>query len=256
MTAQNKAAPLLEIVRGSVVGVEFDEHKMVSSATVKTSSGNRSVPCTAVVASMGPWTSLSREWGGAFSQVPEVQGLKAHSIVMKSSGVSPVALFTKYQEDGKEIEFYPRPNGTVYWCGEADDWHSPVLDSPGSVVADPGSISRLLMRGSEMSPTYLSQIPERTAACHLPVVCTKDGGSAPPIIGELLNPCSDSKDGEPRTKSNAFIATGHSCWGILQAPSTGFGLAELIVTGKSSKIDLSEYAPAGHPSTGIPSIAQ
>ena len=39
------------------------------------------------------------------------------------------------------------------------------------------------------------------------------------------------------------MAAGHYCWGILNSPATGKGLAELIVNGKSS-IDLSAFDPA------------
>jgi glycine/D-amino acid oxidase-like deaminating enzyme len=35
-----------------------------------------------------------------------------------------------------------------------------------------------------------------------------------------------------------YIATGHSCWGILNSPVTGLMMSELIVDGKISSIDL------------------
>ena len=146
-----------------------------------------------------------------------------------------MALFCSYREEDdkeKEVEFYPRPNGTTYWCGEADDWHAPVLEEPGCVEPDEDAIAKLLKRGSQLSPAFLAGAsPLRVAACHLPVVCTPDGGSSHAIVGEL------------RPGSGAFVATGHSCWGILQAPSTGSALAELIATGESRNVDLSEYRP-------------
>ena len=52
-----------------------------------------------------------------------------------------------------------------------------------------------------------------------------------PVIGRL-----------PAYKS-VYMAAGHYCWGILNSPATGKGLAELIVNGKSS-IDLSAFDPA------------
>ena len=236
-STSNATTPLLQIVRGSVVGVGFDDREgTVSSATVLC-KGDRiqHLACSAVVAAMGPWTGRAKAWGGAFDQIPaQIQGLKAHSIVVKSEGASPVALFFNYHEDDgidKEIEFYPRPNGTTYWCGEADDWHAPVTEEPGCVKPDPDAIAKLLRRGSELSPAFLAAAPERVAACHLPVVCTTGGSSSHAIVGEL-------RDG-----SGAFVATGHSCWGILQAPSTGSALADLIATGQSRTIDLSEYRP-------------
>ena len=53
----------------------------------------------------------------------------------------------------------------------------------------------------------------RETACYLPVATTGD------IVAGTLN------DG-------VFVATGHSCWGILNGPATGQGLAELILSGK------------------------
>ena len=150
---------------------------------------------------------------------------------MKSEGVSPVALFCNFSdEDGKEkeVEFYPRPNGTTYWCGEAEDWHAPVTEEPGHVAPDPNAVANLISRGSELFQIFSQRGSERVA-CHLPVVCSDDGGSREPLIGEL---CKGSR---------AFVATGHSCWGILQAPSTGLALADLI-TRESSVVDLSLYA--------------
>ena len=41
----------------------------------------------------------------------------------------------------------------------------------------------------------------------------------------------------------AFVATGHSVWGILNAPATGEALAELIVEGAARTVDLSPFAP-------------
>ena len=42
----------------------------------------------------------------------------------------------------------------------------------------------------------------------------------------------------------AYIATGHSVWGILNAPATGEALAELIVDGRAETIDLDPFDPA------------
>mmetsp|Transcript_9924 Transcript_9924/g.20764 ORF Transcript_9924/g.20764 Transcript_9924/m.20764 type:complete len:124 (-) Transcript_9924:64-435(-) len=39
----------------------------------------------------------------------------------------------------------------------------------------------------------------------------------------------------------AYVAAGHSVWGILQGPATGKALAELIATGKSDFVDLAPF---------------
>jgi glycine/D-amino acid oxidase-like deaminating enzyme len=39
------------------------------------------------------------------------------------------------------------------------------------------------------------------------------------------------------------VATGHSVWGILNAPATGEAMAELIVDGAARTVDLSRFDP-------------
>jgi glycine/D-amino acid oxidase-like deaminating enzyme len=46
-----------------------------------------------------------------------------------------------------------------------------------------------------------------------------------------------------RGAEGAYIATGHSVWGILNAPATGKAMAELIVDGAASTVDLSPFDP-------------
>ena len=42
----------------------------------------------------------------------------------------------------------------------------------------------------------------------------------------------------------AFVATGHSCWGILNAPASGLAMAELIADGEARCVDLKPFSPA------------
>jgi glycine/D-amino acid oxidase-like deaminating enzyme len=44
----------------------------------------------------------------------------------------------------------------------------------------------------------------------------------------------------------AYVATGHSVWGILNAPATGEAVAELLLDGETT-IDLSPFDPARLP---------
>jgi glycine/D-amino acid oxidase-like deaminating enzyme len=41
---------------------------------------------------------------------------------------------------------------------------------------------------------------------------------------------------------NAYVATGHSVWGILNAPATGEAMAELILDGAAT-LDLTRFHP-------------
>ena len=65
----------------------------------------------------------------------------------------------------------------------------------------------------------------RAVACHLPVA---EHGL--PLIGSLGAGC--------------YVATGHSCWGILNGPATGKALAELISDGAAACLDLRPFAPS------------
>jgi len=39
----------------------------------------------------------------------------------------------------------------------------------------------------------------------------------------------------------AFVAAGHSVWGILQGPITGKAMAELLLDGESKTLDLTDF---------------
>ena len=51
----------------------------------------------------------------------------------------------------------------------------------------------------------------------------------------MIGPVSDVK--------GAYVATGHSVWGILNAPATGEAMAELILDGRASTLDLTAFFP-------------
>jgi glycine/D-amino acid oxidase-like deaminating enzyme len=67
-------------------------------------------------------------------------------------------------------------------------------------------------------------------ACFRPV--TQDGL---PLIGAV--------PGAP----GVYVATGHSVWGILNAPATGEAMAELILDGLSKVVNLSLFDTARLP---------
>ena len=47
--------------------------------------------------------------------------------------------------------------------------------------------------------------------------------------------------------SGAYVATGHSVWGMLNAPATGEAMAELILDGSARTIDLTAFGLARLP---------
>ena len=48
----------------------------------------------------------------------------------------------------------------------------------------------------------------------------------------------------------AFVATGHNCWGMLNAPGSGYAMAELMAEGTSREVDLAPFAPSRLPVSG------
>ena len=67
-------------------------------------------------------------------------------------------------------------------------------------------------------------------ACFRPV--TEDGL---PLIGAVPG------------VEGAYVATGHSVWGMLNAPATGEAMAELILDGAARHVDLAPFAPGRLP---------
>jgi glycine/D-amino acid oxidase-like deaminating enzyme len=179
----------------------------------------------AVVIAMGPWSVLAAQW----LQLPPVYGLKGHSLVFDTgTRVPPEALFLEYQEASGEAqgpEIFPRTDGTTYVCALSSE--SPLPLDPATVMPDPGAIDRLHAMCSRISPVLGSSKVVASQACHRPV--TRDGL---PMIGKV-----------PKL-TGAYVATGHSVWGILNAPATGEAMAELILDGAARTVDLSAFDPS------------
>ncbi|XP_021714381.1 putative oxidoreductase TDA3 [Chenopodium quinoa] len=218
-----------EVVIGRVDEVGFDEKDEGRVDSVVLNDG-RVLYADSVVLALGPWSSKL----ALVSSLFRVYGLKAHSIVLEPKEpdlISPHALFLTYYpaHGGRPMdpEVYPRPTGEVYICGMSSTEEVP--DDPEQVTPNPESIKILKQVAGNVSTHLKEGEAQVTAeqACFLP--STDDGV---PVIGEL-----------PGMKG-CFVATGHSCWGILNGPATGAALAELVIAGKTSIADLSPFSPA------------
>jgi glycine/D-amino acid oxidase-like deaminating enzyme len=179
----------------------------------------------AVVIALGPWSILASRW----LPLPGVFGLKGHSLVFDTGAAIPAqALFLDYQEaDGALLspEVFPRADGTTYVCAISSE--SPLPVDPATVAPDEGAIERLHALCRNLSPALADAEVLARQACFRPV--TEDGL---PLIGALPG------------IAGAYVATGHSVWGILNAPATGEALAELILDGAARTLDLSPFDPA------------
>lgn len=222
----------------------------------------RELSADAVVLALGPWLGhAARDWdlprGVA---LPAVSGQRAHSVVLRprprrrdaggsSSGgaaaaaganadvaaVSATAVFAAVARRDRvaEPEFYPRPDGTVYVCGESDDAPLPAVSSAAAAAAaaeeelksnapssfDPKRTAMLRDMAAAVSPAALAcpgaaeLVSEQ--ACYLPL--PPPGGDGLPVIGPV------------RGAENLFVCGGHSCWGILKGPVSGKRVAEMVV---------------------------
>ncbi len=198
---------------GRVFGVEVDGEAVAGDA---------------VVIAMGPWSMLAATW----LPLPAVFGLKGHSLVFDTGTDVPAdALFLDYREETGAVhspEVFPRADGTTYVCAISSQ--SPVPLDPATVVPDEGAIERLEVMCARLSPVLAQSPILARQACFRPVA--RDGL---PLIGRVPG------------VANAYVATGHSVWGILNAPATGEAMAELILDGAARTVDLAPFDPARLP---------
>jgi glycine/D-amino acid oxidase-like deaminating enzyme len=197
---------------GDVIGVDLDGERLEGEA---------------VIIAMGPWSVLATQW----LSLPPVFGMKGHSLLFETGEmIPPEALFLEYAEAAGSIlspEVFPRADGTTYVCAISSDAPLPV--DPEFVVPDDGAIDRLRALCGRISPVLANSRVLASQACYRPT--TQDGL---PLIGAI-----------PGARG-AYVATGHSVWGILNAPATAEAVAELVLDGAAT-IDLSAFDPARLP---------
>jgi glycine/D-amino acid oxidase-like deaminating enzyme len=189
--------------------------------------GSETLDADAAVIAMGPWTGRL----APRLRLPRVQGLKGHSVTLTGAKVPAHALFVEYRTaDGRSLEpeIFPRPDGDVYVCGMADP--TPLPDTPEAVEVSVAACETLARAAGRVSTALAAARIDRRQACYRPV--TADGL---PLIGRVPG------------VAGAYVATGHGPWGMLNAPATGLALAELIVDGAPSLLDLTPFDPARLP---------
>lgn len=216
-----------EVVCGARVEAVLQENGAVRAVKIRNAAGEISnMECDALVLAMGPWTIDAMAW---FPGLPPIIAQKAASLVIKET-VPPQALFSEFvnaRGDARSPEAYPRAD-EVYLCQSALAEELPA--DPSSIVAHESDVDSLREFARALSSKLAEALDDETKvtaqACNLPI--SPDGI---PIIGPI-----------PDT-SNAFVASGHSCWGILNSPATGKALAELIVHGVPITLNLEPFHP-------------
>jgi glycine/D-amino acid oxidase-like deaminating enzyme len=179
----------------------------------------------AVVIAMGPWSLMAAAW----MHLPAVFGQRSPSLVYDTgTDVTADALFLEYHEGSAvaaTVEVFPRADGSTLITASSDQ--APLPLDPAVVTADQNEVDRLQAISERLSPFFRPERIIARQACFRPV--TQDGL---PLIGKV-----------PQIEG-VYVATGHSVWGILNAPATGQALAELIAEGVSLTTDLEPFDPA------------
>ena len=177
----------------------------------------------AVVIAMGPWSILATRW----LPLPAVYGYKGHSLIFQTGeAIAAEALFLEYQESSGEVltpEIFPRADGTTWVCAVSSTEPLPI--DPAQVAPDEGAHARIEAMCRTISPALATAPIIARQACFRPV--TDDGL---PLIGTV-----PGVDG-------AYVATGYSVWGMLNAPATGEAVSELILDGAARQVDLRPFA--------------
>src|SRR5262245_50211117 len=178
----------------------------------------------AVVIAMGPWSIQGARW----LPLPAVFGYKGHSLVFETGAAVPAeALFLEYREPGGEIltpELFPRADGTT-WVGAISALR-PLPVDPADTTPDERAHARIEALCRKISPALAAAPIKARQACFRPV--TEDGL---PLIGAVPG------------IEGAYVATGHSVWGMLNAPATGEAMSELILEGGPRQVDLQPFEP-------------
>uniref|UniRef100_A0A7S2YFH0 FAD dependent oxidoreductase domain-containing protein n=1 Tax=Entomoneis paludosa TaxID=265537 RepID=A0A7S2YFH0_9STRA len=235
----------IQVVKGTCVGVESDQGsqrgaRKVTAVQYQTSDDTHEpllLPADCVVVSAGPWSCAAEDWfRGSGVQLP-MEGVKSTSIVWKKPShmetVDGTALFCGEDDRfGTHLEVYPRPDNTIYICGIGGSDYISMEDLKGGAFrsqcdAKEQRVEAAMASFQEMSSVYKQEGElDRSQACMRP--CPPD---AMPYMGPIPG------------YEGAFINAGHNCWGIAWAPACGLAMAELIVDGESSTIDLAPFDP-------------
>ncbi|KAE8372838.1 FAD dependent oxidoreductase [Aspergillus bertholletiae] len=223
--AEEKGA---KITLGSVTNIDYSGGVVKSVTYMSKENGEfQIIPATDVVIAAGPWTR---------SVLPDapISATRAHSVVIRPARpVSGYTLFTNIEipanfDPSKSSrptvaspEIYARPDNTVYCCGEGD--HTvPLPKTTADVEVDQERCQEIINQVGSISDELRDGQVYVRQACYLPNVTAARGG---PLVGHA------------GTKG-LYLATGHTCWGIQNAPGTGKLISEFVFDGaaKSAKI--------------------
>ncbi|KAH8695111.1 FAD dependent oxidoreductase [Talaromyces proteolyticus] len=214
----------VNIVLGKATGIDQESDGVKSiSYTDKASGESRTIPATDVIVSAGPWTQA------VYPPAP-ISATRAHSVVIRPTRpVSAYTLFTNIELPSPSNpkrstvttpEIYARPDDTVYACGDGDHL-VPLPETTADVEVDELLCQDIINSVGSISDELKFGDVAKRQACYLPNVAAGGG----PLIGHT-------------GIKGLYLASGHTCWGIQNAPGTGKLISEFVFEGsaKSAKI--------------------
>ena len=205
---------------------DLTQKKVVSITYIdKATSRQHTLPATTVVLAAGPWTP---------TLLPNIQihPLRAHSVTIKlQRPVSPYCLFSDIHPTAGakpiSLEIYPRLNNEVYICSQGD-LDTPLPPPGNAVEVSSDSCQDIINAARSVSDELRNGQVTGRRACYLPVLDI--GANNVPLVGHT-------------ELAGLVLATGHSCWGISNAPGTGKAISELIFDGQMSCRDAASLDP-------------
>ncbi|TLD19720.1 hypothetical protein PspLS_09492 [Pyricularia sp. CBS 133598] len=221
-----------------VTAIDYNHGKGVHGVEILERNSNRRATLgddvTDVMVAAGSWTST-------LLPKTEIGGVRAHSVVWEVD-VTPHAVFTNINlprgyipshrlsrgevvKASKKLvssdpEAYARPFKEVYACGAVD--HEVELPPTADLVmVDERHCDDIITWLGLVSPVLADAAVKHKQACYMPL---REGGDEEPMFGRTLTP-------------GLWLAAGHSCWGIQNAPACGLLMAEMLMDGKTSSVD-------------------
>ncbi|KAK2597034.1 hypothetical protein N8I77_012908 [Diaporthe amygdali] len=222
----------VRFVEGSAEAIVYSNTRdEVQSVTYrdKKSGREQQLPATNVVLAAGPWTQR------LLPEAP-IGGERSHSIVIDPGrDVSPTIIFFDaghiFPGDTKnQLEVYPRPDKTVYMCGQTD-YGANLPATTDEVEVNPNLCQELVENIAIVSPDLAKSQVLIRQACFRPIVNLE---GRDPELGPLL--------GFTGIKG-LVLAAGHNQWGINNSPITGKIISDLVFDGQAMSANISELDP-------------
>ncbi|TRM66895.1 FAD dependent oxidoreductase [Schizophyllum amplum] len=219
-----------DLILGRATGVEQKAGHVTGVTFVDNDTGDtKTLSATHVVLSAGAWSSR------VLSELP-ITKTRAHSVTIHPQPgvtIAPYVLFTEItlpkgaRSQTVTPEIYARPDNEVYACGPGDDSALPA--TVDEVQVDEAACESVRKHVASISPALREGTVDKRQACFLPIVSAGGG----PIVGEAAG-----------IAKGLIIATGHTCWGICNAPGTAKALSELVFQGKIKCANLKKLHPS------------